>query len=113
MRELLSASLLAGSIAKLYTRGVISHFRHKGLQRFYRTGSKAGIQAAHAAKLARQLARLDLATSPQDMNLPGWRLHPLSADLAGHWSVWVSANWRLTFLFDGEDAILVDYQDYH
>ena len=59
------------------------------------------------------MARLDLATSSQDMNLPGWKLHPLSGDLAGHWAVWVSGNWRLTFTFDGEDAVLVDYQDYH
>jgi toxin HigB-1 len=91
---------------------VIKQFRHKGLQRLFETGSKTGIQAAHAPKLRRQMARLDLAASPQDMNLPGWKLHPLSADLAGHWAVWVSGNWRLTFVFDGEDAILVDYQDY-
>ena len=72
-----------------------------------------GIQAAYAPKLRRQMARLDLATSSQDMNLPGWKLHPLSGDLAGHWAVWVSGNWRLTFTFHGEDAVLVDYQDYH
>lgn len=92
---------------------MIKQFKHKGLQRFFETGSKAGIQAAHAPKLRRQLARLDVATLPRDMNLPGWKLHPLSADLAGQWSVWVSGNWRLTFTFDGEDAVLVDYQDYH
>jgi len=92
---------------------VIKQFRHKGLRRFFESGSMAGIQAAHATKLRRQLLRLDLATCPRDMNLPGWRLHPLSADLAGHWAVWVSGNWRLTFFFDGEDTVLVDYQDYH
>lgn len=59
------------------------------------------------------MARLDVATSPQDMNQPGWKLHPLAGDLAEHWAVWVSGNWRLTFTFDGEDAVLVDYQDYH
>ena len=74
---------------------------------------KAGIQAAHATRLARQLQRLDVARRPQDMNIPGWRLHPLKRDLAGHWSVAVSGNWRLTFAFDGEDAVLVDYRDYH
>jgi proteic killer suppression protein len=47
------------------------------------------------------------------MNLPGWKLHPLRGDLAGHWAVWVSGNWRLTFVFDGADATVVDYQDYH
>jgi len=54
-----------------------------------------------------------LMTAISFMNLPGWKLHPLSADLTGHWAVWVSGNWRLTFVFEGEDAVLVDYQDYH
>ncbi len=89
---------------------MINSFRHKGLQLFHETGSKAGIQADHALKLQRQLARLALADSPRDMNVPGWRLHRLST---GHWSVWVSGNWRMTFNFDGENAVLVDYQDYH
>jgi len=89
---------------------VIKSFRHKGLQVFFETGSKAGIQPHHAAKLKRQLVRLDLAKCPGDMNVPGWRLHQLST---GHWSVWVNGNWRLTFDFTGEDAVLIDYQDYH
>lgn len=92
---------------------MIKTFRHKGVERFFLSGTKAGIQAAHATRLARQLQRLDVARRPQDMNLPGWRLHPLKGDLAGHWSVAVSGNWRLTFAFDGEDAVLVDYRDYH
>lgn len=93
---------------------MIKSFRHKGLQAFFERGSKAGIQAAHAPKLARQLARLDEATAPDDMNLPGWHLHPLTGrDLKGHYSVWVNGNWRMTFTFEGEDAVLVDYQDYH
>lgn len=92
---------------------MIKNFAHKGLEAFYATGSKAGIQAAHAAKLRRQLAQLDQAAAPQDMNLPGWKLHPLKGRLAGHWAVWVSGNWRLTFTFDGADASIVDYQDYH
>jgi proteic killer suppression protein len=92
---------------------VIKSFRHKGLQAFFARGTKAGIQAAHAPKLSRQLARLDQATSAQDMNLPGWALHPLHGHLAGHWSVSVNGNWRLTFAFEDLDAILVDYQDYH
>jgi proteic killer suppression protein len=93
---------------------VIRSFRHKGVQAFFERGSKAGIQAAHAPRLARQLSRLNLARAPQDMNVPGWRLHQLlGRELSGHWSVWVSGNWRLTFKFDGEDVILVDYQDYH
>ena len=92
---------------------MIKSYRHKGLQAFFEHGSKAGIQASHAPRLARQLARLDQAAQPQRMNLPGWRLHSLQGDLAGHWSVTVNGNWRMTFLFDGVDAILVDYQDYH
>lgn len=89
---------------------MIKSFRHKGLERFFRTGSKAGIQAHHANRLRTMLTRLDVSRRPEDMDAPGWRLHPLSN---GHWSVWVNGNWRLTFQFDGEDAELVDYQDYH
>lgn len=92
---------------------MIRSFRHKGIQRFFESGTKAGIRAQHAARLARQLRQLNDARRPQDMNIPGWKLHPLSHDLAGHWSVWVSGNYRLTFAFEGEDAILVDYLDYH
>lgn len=92
---------------------MIKSFRHKGLQRFFATGFKAGVQPAHGPRLARQLHRLDVAKGAQDMNLPGWQLHPLTGESAGHWSVWVSGNWRLTFAFEGEDAAQVDYRDYH
>lgn len=92
---------------------MIKSFRHRGIEKFFRTGSKAGIQAKHAERLRRQLFALDNATLPQDMNAPGWRLHQLQGELAGHWSINVSGNWRLTFAFEGTDAILVDYQDYH
>jgi len=92
---------------------MIKSFRHRGLQLFFLTGSKAGIQPSHAARLGRQLKHLDRAKQPDDMNVPGWRLHPLSGGLERHWSIWVNGNWRLTFTFDGEDAVLVDYQDYH
>lgn len=80
---------------------------------FFLTGSKAGIQASHAKRLRLQLTRLNAATAPADVNSPGWRLHPLKGTLTGHWSVDVSGNWRLTFTFHGQNAILVDYQDYH
>ena len=92
---------------------MIRSFAHKGLEAFFTTGSKAGIQPSHAARLKRQLAQLDQAAAPRDMNLPGWRLHLLKGELAGHWAVWVSGNWRMTFKFDGTDASVVDYQDYH
>jgi proteic killer suppression protein len=92
---------------------VIKTFRHKGIEKFFATGSKAGIQPKHATKLEEQLSALNYAARPEDMNLPGWDWHPLKADLAGHWAVSVNGNWRLTFSFKGSDAILVDCQDYH
>ena len=99
--------------ATLYTQTMIKSFEHKGLQAFFETGCKAGIQPHHAPKLQRQLVRLDDAKGPEDMNLPGWRLHGLAGDLVGHYSVQVNGNWRVTFTFEGSDAVLVDYQDYH
>jgi proteic killer suppression protein len=92
---------------------VIKSFRHKGVEDFFRTESKAGIQPKHAPKLKIQLFVLNNAKSAKDMNAPGWNLHSLRGNLEGHWSVTVNGNWRLTFTFEGEDAILVDYQDYH
>jgi toxin HigB-1 len=92
---------------------MIKSFRHKGIQLFFETGSKAGIQPNQAARLRLQLTRLDAATCPNDMNASGWKLHRLTGELADHWAVTVNGNWRLTFSFDGQDAVLVDYQDYH
>jgi toxin HigB-1 len=92
---------------------MIRSFRHKGIETFFLAGSKAGIQPSHAAKLFDELALLNAATRSDHMNVPGWKLDALSGDLAAHWAVRVNGNWRLTFRFDGEDAILVDYQDYH
>jgi len=99
-----------GRNATLYTIRMLKTFRHKGLKAFFETGGRAGIQPHHAPRLKRQLVRLDLAKSPEDMNVPGWRLHQLST---GHWSVWVNGNWRMTFAFEGADAVFVDYRDYH
>ena len=92
---------------------MIRSFRHKGVEAFFRRGSKAGIQAHHAAKLRIMLTALDYANRPHDMNAPGWRLHGLSGELKGFFSVTVSGNWRLVFRFAGNDAELVDYLDYH
>ncbi len=92
---------------------MIKTFKHKGMQSFFETGSKAGIQPHHALRLSRQLHRLDLAVSVADMNVPGWKLHALEGALYQHYAVWVDGNWRMTFMFEGENAILVDYQDYH
>lgn len=88
---------------------MIKSFQHKGLQTFFETGSKAGIQPHHASRLQRQLIQLDIAKGPEDMNVPGWRLHPLSGDLAGHYSITVNGNWRIAFQFEDGDAVLVDY----
>jgi proteic killer suppression protein len=92
---------------------MIKSFRHAGLEKFFFTGSKAGIQPTHSRKLNVQLTTLNKAKVPADMAAPGWKLHALRGDLKEHWSVKVNGNWRLTFRFEGEDAILVDYQDYH
>ena len=92
---------------------MIKSFAHKGLEAFFTKGNKAGITPSHAAKLRRQLAQLNIASVPGDMNVVGWKLHALKGGLAGHWSVWVNGNWRLTFSFDGGDACVVNYQDYH
>jgi len=92
---------------------MIKSFRHKGLQRFFETGSLAGIQAAHAARLRLQLIALHNAKKADDLVFPAWHLHLLKGSLKDHWAISVSGNWRLTFTFDGEDVILVDYCDYH
>ncbi len=119
-RSYLNVNAVGGKIATLtcrivyiYTIRVIKSYRHKGLKRFAETGSKAGIQPKHADRLRRLLTALDVASMPQDMDAPGNKLHALQGDRAHHWSVSVSGNWRLTFSFEGEDAILVDYHDYH
>jgi len=92
---------------------MIKTFQHKGLKAFFETGSKSGINPDHAPKLKRQLTRLDIAKNANDVNLPGWRLHPLTGTLTGHYSIVVNGNWRITFTFDGDDVVLVDYLDYH
>lgn len=92
---------------------MIRGFKHKGLERFFLTGSKAGIRAEHADRLRIILGRLSASVAPQDMNLPGLALHPLKGDRKGTWSVRVSGNWRVTFTFVGTDADAVDYDDYH
>jgi len=92
---------------------VIKDFRHKGLKKFYLTGTRVGIKPSHAPRLARQLARLNSAAAPMDMNIPGWNLHPLKGDLAEKWAVSVNGNWRLIFKFENGDTFGIDYDDYH
>lgn len=92
---------------------MIKSFKHKGLENFYKNGSKKGIQAMHAEKLSRILAVLDEMSEIRDINAPSYKLHPLTGDLKGLWSVTVQANWRVTFEFSEENVYIVDYQDYH
>lgn len=92
---------------------MIQSFKHKGLELFFKSGRKSGIQAKHAKKLQLILGRLNASTQPNDMNLPGLFLHQLTGDRSDIWSVRVSGNWRITFRFNGEHAEIVDYEDYH
>lgn len=92
---------------------MIQSFNHKGLKKFFETGSKAGIQASHEARLQIILGRLNASTNPQDMDLPGLYLHELTGNRKGTWSVRVSGNWRVTFQFNDGHAEIVDYEDYH
>lgn len=90
---------------------MIVSFRHKGLERLYHDGSKRGVQAAHGNKLLRILSALDVAQTLDDLAIPSFRTHPLKEVVAGHWSIWVNGNWRVTFRFVETDVELVDYQD--
>ena len=92
---------------------VIKSFRHKGLRRLYETGTPSGVRADHAKRLRLQLAALDTAQTITDMNIPGFRLHPLKGELRGRWAIWVSGNWRLAFEFREGNAYILDYEDYH
>lgn len=92
---------------------MIKAFQHKGLQKFFETGSIAGIQPAHRQKLRMRLTALDTTMVLEDMNLPGFRLHPLKGNLDGKWAIDVSRNWRITFEFVNGDVYIVNYEDYH
>lgn len=92
---------------------MIIGFRHKGLKLLYDTGDRRRVPSEYAGKIERVLARLDVATVPEDMNLPGFRLHPLKGGLSGFWAVSVSGNWRVIFRFEGAHACDVDLVDYH
>jgi len=92
---------------------VIKSFRHKGLRRFFETGSRSGVQAKHAGRLRLQLAALDTAQNVDDMDIPGYRLHRLKGRSKGRRSIWVSGNWRLTLEFRDGNVHVLDYEDYH
>ena len=92
---------------------MIIRFRHKGLERLFASGDTRGMTAQQAKRLRRLLASLSTATSPLNMNIAGYQLHPLVGERKGEWAVSVSGNWRLVFRFDGENATDVDLVDYH
>jgi len=96
-----------------YMLYMIKGFKHKGLEKFFLRGTKAGIQAKHVNRLRIILGRLHASTTPQDMDLPGLQLHGLTGNRKGIWSVKVNGNWQITFEFRGEDAYIVDYEDDH
>ncbi len=92
---------------------MIKSFRHKGLKKFYDSGSVTGIQQQHAKRLRTQLAALDTASDIDDMDIPGFKLHPLKGADIDRWSVWVNGNWRVTFDFHDGHTYIIDYEDYH
>ena len=92
---------------------MIQSIRHKGLRRLYEEDDARGVRAEHTEKLRDILARLDAAASVEDLDLPGFRLHPLKGELKGLWAVIVRANWRVVFRFEEGKALDVDYVDYH
>ena len=92
---------------------MIKTIRHKSLAKLFESGSTAGVQASHAKRLRLQLAALDTAQVIDDMDIPGFDLHPLKGKLKGRWSIWVNGNWRLTFEFKDGNIYVLDYEDYH
>ncbi len=92
---------------------MIKSFRHKGLKKYFETGSKSGIQSKHAKRLRMQLVALDTASVIEDMDIPGFKLHLLKGSDKGRWSIWVNGNWRITFEFRDGHAFVLDYEDYH
>ena len=108
-----SRQTLVAHHATRYYVGMITSFRHKGLRKYFESGSLAGIQPAHANRLKMQLAALDTAQTIEDVDIPGFRLHPLKGSERGRWSIWVNGNWRVTFEFENGNAYILDYEDYH
>jgi proteic killer suppression protein len=92
---------------------MILSVRHKGLRKFYESGSTAGIQASHAKRLRLLLAALETAHVIDDLDIPGFRLHPLKGEMKGRWAISVNGNWRLTFEFRDGNVYVLDYEDYH
>jgi proteic killer suppression protein len=92
---------------------MIRSFKHRGLKRLYERGDRSGIRPDLVDTVQEILTVLDKAVTPQALNLPGYRLHPLKGDLEGFWSVTVRANWRIMFRFEEAAAFDVEFIDYH
>jgi proteic killer suppression protein len=92
---------------------MIMSFKHKGLKKFFTTGSTAGINSQHAPRLEERLQALHTALTIEDMDIPGWKFHSLKGDRSGLWAVNVSGNWRVVFMFKDGHAYVVNYEDYH
>ena len=92
---------------------MIRNFRHKGLETFFQTGSTRGINPAHAKRLQARLIAMNAATALEDLDVPAWHLHELKGNRKGTWSIRVDASWRLTFKFEDQDCLDVDYEQYH
>ena len=92
---------------------MIRSFRHKGLKGLFEDDARRKLNADHVEKIENILAVLNRASRPSDLDLPGFRLHPLRGRLAGFWAVTVRANWRIIFRFKDSDAVDVDLIDYH
>ena len=92
---------------------MIKSFKHKGLKKYFQTGSVSGILAKHQRKLRMQLAAIDTAQEIDDINLPAFKLHPLKGNRDGIWSITVNGNWRITFEFIDGNAYILNYEDYH
>ncbi len=92
---------------------MITSFRHKGLHKLFETGDASGVLAGHKAKLRMLLTALNTATTIDDLNISGFKLHPLKGEMRNRWSISVSGNWRLTFEFKDGNTFILDYEDYH
>lgn len=92
---------------------MIKKFRHKGLERFFHHGDRSGLNAQHCERIGRLLDAMDAAETPEELNMPGFGLHQLTGNKKGYWSLKVSGNWRVTFLFESGNALDVNLEDYH
>jgi proteic killer suppression protein len=104
---------LSQCCAVRYTADMIKSFKHKGVRLFVETGSNKGVQAKQSEKLRMQLAALETASEIDDLDIPGYHLHPLKGSRKGTWAISVSGNWRLTFEFSDGNVYLLNYEDYH